>query len=111
MDRALLVIADIGGYTKFMKVHRVNLAHAQAVIAELLEAVIDGAEPRLKLAKLEGDAAFFYAVLTSKDEADLAAFAKIVASIRLHFLEKQAQFEAERLCTCESCVQAATLTL
>ena len=39
-ERALLVIADIGGYTRFMKLHRVSLAHAQTVIAMLLEAVI-----------------------------------------------------------------------
>ena len=45
-----------------MRVHRVNLAHAQYVVAQLLEAVIDGAESRLELAKLEGDAAFFYAL-------------------------------------------------
>jgi hypothetical protein len=27
--RALLVIADIGGYTRFMRLHRLSLAHAQ----------------------------------------------------------------------------------
>lgn len=112
-ERALLVIADIGGYTKFMKVHRVNLAHAQTIIASLLEAVIDGAEPKLKLAKLEGDAAFFYARLgkqeTEKDA--LATFTSIVSKIRQHFLERQVEFEAERLCNCDSCVQATQLTL
>ena len=56
--RAFLLIADIGGYTRFMKVHRINLAHAQYVVAQLLEAVIDGAT-ELELSKLEGDAAFF----------------------------------------------------
>jgi hypothetical protein len=43
VTQALLVIADIGGYTRFMKVHRINLAHAQHIVARLLEAVIDGA--------------------------------------------------------------------
>ena len=56
MARAVLVIADIGGYTKFMKVHRINLAHAQYVVAQLLEAVIDGAGKKLELAKLESGA-------------------------------------------------------
>ena len=58
--QALLVVADIGGYTRFLKVHRINLAHAQDVVARLLEAVIDAAA-KLKLSKLEGDAALFYA--------------------------------------------------
>lgn len=41
--RALLVIADIGGYTPFMRLHRMSLAHAQDVVARLLEAMIDAA--------------------------------------------------------------------
>jgi hypothetical protein len=54
-----LLIADIAGYTRFMKFHRASLAHAQDIVAQPLEAVIDAA-PGLTLAKLEGDAAFFY---------------------------------------------------
>lgn len=111
--RTLLVIADIGGYTRFMKVHRVNLAHAQTIIASLLEAVIDGAGSALKLAKLEGDAAFFYAPLPAKqsDKEALASFGTVVNNIRHAFLERQVEFEAERLCNCDSCIQAKQLTL
>ena len=88
VERAVLLIADIGGYTRFMKVHRVNLSHAQYVVAQLLEAVIDAAEPRFKLAKLEGDAAFFYA-LANKGEPDLASLAEQVAAIRRDFLRRR----------------------
>ena len=56
----LMLIADIAGYTKFMKFHQSSLAHAQETVARLLEVVIDAAGPSLRLAKLEGDAAFFY---------------------------------------------------
>ena len=55
--QALLVIADIGGYTRFMRLHRMSLAHAQENTLRLLDAVID-AEPRLRLVGIEGDAAF-----------------------------------------------------
>lgn len=112
-QRALLVIADIGGYTRFMRVHRINLAHAQYVVAQLLEAVIDGAEPRLKLAKLEGDAAFFYALLPDgkKKEDAMTAFADIVASIRRSFLARRLELETDRLCNCDSCMQAGQLKL
>ena len=58
--QALLVIADIRGYTPFMKAHWTSLAHAQDVVARLLEAVIDVA-PSLTPLEIEGDAAFFYA--------------------------------------------------
>jgi class 3 adenylate cyclase len=36
-----LLIADIAGYTRFMKLHRWSLVHAQDIVAQLLEAVID----------------------------------------------------------------------
>lgn len=106
--RAFLLIADIGGYTKFMKVHRINLAHAQHVVAQLLEAVIDGAG-NLKLAKLEGDAAFFYGEL-SKDE-DVDKYAKRVSDIRRAFLTRQQEMTIDRWCTCDGCVQADQLKL
>ncbi|HEX8701366.1 MAG TPA: hypothetical protein VF815_21245 [Myxococcaceae bacterium] len=47
IDKALLLIADIGGYTRFMKEHRFGLSHAQDTIAELLEPVIDRGRGRL----------------------------------------------------------------
>jgi hypothetical protein len=106
--RAFLLIADIGGYTRFMKVHRINLAHAQYVVAQLLEAVIDGAGS-LKLSKLEGDAAFFYA--TMKSDADLLTYARRVADIRRAFLERREELTIDRLCTCDGCVQAGQLNL
>lgn len=112
-QRALLVIADIGGYTKFMRVHRVNLAHAQYVVAQLLEAVIDSAEPGLKLAKLEGDAAFFYALVPDERTAQklLTAFSRTVIGIRRAFLQRRLELEADRVCNCDSCMQAGKLNL
>jgi len=106
--RAFLLIADIGGYTRFMKVHRVNLAHAQYIVAQLLEAVIDGAGA-LKLSKLEGDAAFFYA--TVKSDADLQTVANRVGAIRRSFLERREELSVNRLCNCDSCMQAGQLNL
>ncbi len=111
---ALMLIADISGYTRFMKVNRVNLAHAQEVIAELLGAVIDSAKSRWKLAKLEGDAAFFYAtedecrLFSSKEPVDLAHEA---ARIRAAFLARQRDLVEHGHCTCEGCDQAPQLKL
>jgi hypothetical protein len=34
--RALLLIADIGGYTEYMGSHRLSLAHAEATTTRLL---------------------------------------------------------------------------
>jgi hypothetical protein len=107
--RAFLLIADIGGYTRFMKVHRINLSHAQYIVAQLLEAVIDAATPALRLSKLEGDAALFYGTLT-KDE-DIAKLARKVVIIQRAFLRRRMEMEQSRLCNCDGCVQAGQLNL
>ena len=106
MPRALLVIADIGGYTRFMRVHRINLAHAQHIVARLLEAVIDGAGRKMKIAKLEGDAAFFYATDFSPPDVSRA-----LVGIRRAFLDRRDELSINRLCTCDGCVQAGQLKL
>jgi hypothetical protein len=59
VGRALLLIADIRGYTPFMKLHRTSLAHAQDVVGRLLEALIDAA-PDFTPLEIEGDATFLY---------------------------------------------------
>ena len=59
VERALLLLADIRGYTRFMRLHRMNLAHSQDITRRLLEAVVDAA-PELELVEIEGDAAFLY---------------------------------------------------
>ena len=56
-DQTLLLIADIGGYTEYMRSHRMSLAHAEVNTARLLEKVIDAARD-FDLIEIEGDAAF-----------------------------------------------------
>lgn len=111
VERAVFLIADIGGYTRFMKVHRVNLTHAQYVVAQLLEAVIDAAAPAFKLAKLEGDAAFFYALAGGRGELDLGSLGERVAKIRQAFVTRRREIEIDRVCDCDGCLQASQLTL
>ncbi|KFN42857.1 DUF2652 domain-containing protein [Arenimonas oryziterrae] len=60
LAQAVLVIVDISGYTDFIVKREVSLLHAEQIISELLEAMIDRAEHPLVLNKLEGDAAFLY---------------------------------------------------
>jgi hypothetical protein len=103
VERALLLIADIGGYTRFMTYHRLNLAHAQDTITQLLEAVIDAAGS-LKLAKLEGDAAFFAG-------PPGASAASRIDAMRQAFLRKRGALIGERMCNCESCMQLEGLKL
>jgi uncharacterized protein DUF2652 len=100
---ALLVIADIGGYTAFMKAHKTSLAHAQDVVARLLEAVIDAA-PDLTLLEIEGDAAFFYAWPQDAQDAASARMAadQIIAMHRAFHTVRQ-NIATLNVCSCEGC--------
>src|ERR1700712_3546027 len=70
--RSLLLIADIGGYTEYMRFHRMSLAHAEVNTGRLLEKVID-AVPGFELIEIEGDAAFLALEADSLDsEATVA---------------------------------------
>ena len=56
-ERAVLLIADIGGYTDYMRAHRMSLAHSQDITGRLLKAVAESSP--MRIVELEGDAAFF----------------------------------------------------
>ena len=61
IKQAVVVLADISGYPKFVTLHTMSLLHAEKIITELLEAVIDATSEPLQVNKLEGDAILFYA--------------------------------------------------
>src|SRR5262245_57736255 len=107
----LLLIADIGGYTRFMKLHDWSLVHAQDVVGRLLEAVIDAAGPSLRLAKLEGDAAFFYLPTTAGRAVDSASLAERAAQIHRAFHHRAQDLRANTLCPCDGCQQAGNLKI
>ena len=106
-----LLIADIGGYTRFMKFHRASLAHAQDIVAQLLEAIIDATEGKLKLAKLEGDAAFFYLAFPERSEPGLEFVAAQVAAIYRAFHRRVSDLRINTLCICDGCQQAGNLKI
>lgn len=107
----LLLIADIAGYTRFMKMHFMSLIHAQDVVAQLLEAVIDAAAPALNLAKLEGDAAFFYVSSAPDGTFEPAIVARRAAAIFEAFHARVADLRANTLCPCDGCRQSGELKI
>jgi len=110
--RALLLIADIGGYTEYMRFHRasLSLAHAEATTARLLKRVVDAAGD-FDLIEIEGDAAFLFRQAGALDGA--ATVAKTTqAAVAMH-----RAFHAERrlvelnLCPCDGCAGTGDLKL
>ena len=104
LTHAFLVIVDISGYTAFIHERQTSLLHAEQIITELMESVIDRAAHPLTVNKLEGDAALMYA---ETQAGDVAAGRDVLAQVKAFFpvfatcLAKQ---RAERSgCNCEAC--------
>ncbi len=109
-ERALLLIADIGGYTEYMRTHRMSLAHAEINTARMLEAVIDAAGD-FELIEIEGDAAFLSRQADSLDAgATAAAMTEAVAGMHRAF-HYERQYVVSNLCPCDACEQASNLKL
>src|SRR2546422_1604595 len=109
VQRGLLLIADIAGYTRFMEFHRTDLAHAQDVVARLLEAMID-ATSALDLVEVEGDAAFMYRPLPGGTGPELVESA-LGQSVAMHgaFHALQQKIACLNNCPCQGCAQVGNL--
>lgn len=109
VQQGLLLIADIAGYTRFMKAHRTSLAHAQDIVARLLEALIDAAA-ELTLVEVEGDAAFLYRPVAD-GRAEAVADAAVRQALVMHraFHTRQQAMCALNICPCEGCTQTRNL--
>ena len=125
MDKinGFLLIADISGFTEFIKIHNMKKkplignkvaayweSHAEIIIKDLLETIITSFEPIMKLNKIEGDSAFFYVQsLKPKDEVlDILHFMRLAND---NFKNKLSKLQFVQSCPCDPCQQAQNLSL
>jgi hypothetical protein len=109
VHQALLLLGDIVGYTRFMRFHRINLAHSQDITARLLESMVD-AVPSLRLVEIEGDAVFLYAPhegIAAKPVSETAVH--LALTMHQAFHAKQRWMVDRQMCTCEACKKIGTL--
>ncbi len=109
----LLVMVDISGYTQFVNYHRTSVLHAEEIISELLEAVIDRAKFPLQLNKLEGDAAFLFTEITAEPTAVAADVSDQILRFFDAFKLKQQSLvnHAAGGCPCDACTNIHQLQL
>ncbi|GAB4505314.1 MAG: hypothetical protein Fur0043_23090 [Anaerolineales bacterium] len=108
-----LVIVDISGYTRFIRAHKMSAVHAEEIIFDLLETVIDQATYPLTLNKLEGDAAFLYAELTGENQTEIARdVLRQAREFFAVFYERARALSTERAdCDCDACQRIFDLKL
>jgi hypothetical protein len=101
INQAVLMIADIGGYTRFMVDTRLAVEHSHEIITRLIRSIIAQVELPLRLAKLEGDAVFLYA----KKSGDPDAWNEARKSIGAKLLQFFTVFHRtlEELAGCGTC--------
>lgn len=109
-QRALLLIADIGGYTDYMSSHRMSLAHAEVNTARMLDRMIDAA-PGYELIEIEGDAAFMSRPVGLGDDGTVVSQILDVAVAMHSAFHLEREYVAKNLCPCAGCKEASNLKL
>jgi len=105
-ESATFVIADISGYTNFLA--GVELDHAHDIIADVMDKVVKGVRPPFRLAKFEGDAAFFY---STTDKVDGSLFQDAIESAYFGFRKRLRDIHQATSCECNACRKMQDLDL
>lgn len=113
LQKGILVLADISGYTHFSRLHYTSLLHAEQIISELLESIIDTAQFPLATGHLEGDAVLLFAQVPGGREAEAARdVANQVSQFFISFNQREKMLIAcDAGCVCQACQQIGDLKL
>ena len=106
---AFLFFADISGYTQYVKKHGFAWAHGQFIISELLKSLLEELIAPIKVAKLEGDAIFFYLQQDSSLTPEFLS-QKLFLFFGAFNLKKQHLFSVNT-CNCPCCSSINSLRL
>ena len=105
-ERACLLIADISGYTGYLS--GVELDHAQDILGDLIGTIVGSLRPAFRLAKLEGDAAFAYAI---GDTIDGSVLLDAIEQCYFRFRRRRRDIRQATSCPCNACAHIPDLDL
>lgn len=105
-ESACLLIADISGYTRYLA--GVEIDHAQDILADLTNTIVSALRPSFRLAKLEGDAAFTYAIT---DRIDGSLLLDTIERCYFGFRRRRRDVGQATSCECNACVRIPDLDL
>ncbi|MEW5940358.1 MAG: DUF2652 domain-containing protein, partial [Chloroflexota bacterium] len=102
-----LVLADISGYTGYLA--QVELEHAQEILADLLECIVERFKTALTISKLEGDAVF-----ANVDEEKIPRPESLLELIEATYVEFRRRRDSSlraTTCACRACQSMSSLEL
>jgi hypothetical protein len=105
-EPACLLIADISGYTGYLA--GVELDHAEDILADLMSTIVSSLGPGFRLAKLEGDAAFTFAVT---ERIDGSLLLDTIERCYFGFRRRRRDVGQATTCECNACVRIPDLNL
>jgi Protein of unknown function (DUF2652) len=108
--QAILLIADIGGYTDYMQFHRSILGHAEAATTRMLDKIVDAARG-FELIEIEGDAAFLSRDVDGRDGPETLALVTDAALALHRAFHRERRFVELNMCPCGSCTKTSALKL
>jgi hypothetical protein len=110
--QTILLVADISGFTEFMRMHALATSHSRMIIVHLLNSIVQATRLPLLVAELEGDAVFLYA---TAEDGDIGRVAEQVKE-QIPRLFRAFQRERDDLlkrpaCECDACCTICNLRL
>ena len=119
--RGFIVLLDISGYTRYVRAHNLRHvpflgksfqttgeAHAEAVVTDLLEALINATSDILKPEKLEGDAVLLTAVVDDPEMFSRVLVERLQGLFHV-FHERLDAIRFCETCLCDCCAQMEQL--
>jgi hypothetical protein len=109
--QVFLILIDISGYTRFTKLHRLSAMHAEQIISDLLESIINRATFPLVVHEILGDSVNFYAMAERGKDGALEVRRQVGAIFDAFRLREGELISDCSLCICQACVNVGKLHL
>jgi Protein of unknown function (DUF2652) len=104
-----IILVDISGYTNFIRMHKMNLLHAEKIIGELMESMLDEVESPVVAHEILGDAISLYAIDDGSPEIAFNIYRQLEKYF-LAFRKQEAYLLREcGICTCDACNTISSL--
>jgi hypothetical protein len=109
--QVFLILIDISGYTRFTRLHRLSAMHAEQIISDLLESIIQRASLPLVVHEILGDSVNFYA-FAGEGKATALEVRRQVGTIFDAFRLREGELISDcSLCMCQACQNVGKLHL
>jgi hypothetical protein len=111
IKQIFIILVDISGYTNFIRMHKVSLLHAEKIIGELMESILDAVEAPVIAHEILGDAISLYALDDGTSNLADGIYDQLEKYFQA-FRDREAYLLREcGFCFCEACNNVGRLKL